>query len=805
MSAEALHRSFGLVHSHDDDGRMHDDDAEEEKPPTLSREQLARREREQKQKKSAVVHEAEITKNAEFGSDIDDCVSTILSLLKNKEKDKVVRLVAPRVEIALNPLDYQVRKGRQQYDIFRSNLTRLPYLIRQYSNPNFALFGKQKEIVKVFSILLAPKIFGPDWEIERMAFMKEFNVTDFQQFVWVSMSRQFGKTTCLAFCIACLLVSCYIRVLLFAVTERATIVLLGQVKEYVNLLLNQDDSRIAFSSRQKLTILPVGVDKKKLNTNARRTYLGSSWIQAVPGGTDSKYRFRFCFSIIDISCHFYFVIFCLFLSYKSNFPNMTTKPDVPVAVSTTQQPAEEKKSNEKALDLPWLDETMINFVCGNYCDVCKQTPTTFGSQIVGHFARCNICPDFDVCKNCCDSTTSTTQFKLIREHVKLPKHDILSLEPQTRAEWESGREARDIRGKEIEGKFGTSSSVPWKENHDKHFSLPVLLNNQKQAVFRTCTWTLRCAPSVEDMDGPRSDDCHLARFTGWDITHDTEHKLPEHEAYKKLKKEETRFRCILPMPATAMCPGLYWELEIQHKSPHFNTIVNFLILEMFVDGRRVEGQSGFFAGRQTISGFAPGPDTRFFAERRSTKKKRAEARDPFSDDAKMTDEDTAKPSVVSIRIAFFERQPYEQPRSQLFGYRSETYRDRDETQFRGGRSLPRSGGYKGAMRFNRRDDEDVPAPSFFSVEPHGFDTGLESTRSGELFSFLPQQPQCQPNIPIRSEPRDQGLETSKAKGNTPAVQLTTTKDTFVPLSYSERFHDEHVFETEWIHFELKTG
>ena len=178
---------------------------------------------------------------------------------------------------------------------FEAAKERLPQCIRDTIDPSFALFGNQKKIAQAFTIFVASKVFGADWEFFETSYLEE-NAEFFAahnippkllQFIWISMSRQFGKTTCVAFLIACLLVSCPIRVLLFAQNERSSKNLLGFIKTYVNLLLGFDASRVTEWSETVVRLLPEGVVKESIKLSARKTYPGSSWVRSLPTGTDN--------------------------------------------------------------------------------------------------------------------------------------------------------------------------------------------------------------------------------------------------------------------------------------------------------------------------------------------------------------------------------------------------------------------------------------------------------------------------------------------------------------------------------------
>jgi len=245
------------------------------------------------------INDSEFTKLVTYDHPQFTFLQAATALLKHVEKTAkhTEKRKAPLVGVydAFVSKRKKTSQGQLNMKKFTENKERLPSLIREYMDPTFALFGNQKKIVEAVTTFVASKVYGPDWEFHESSFLED-NAEFFEkygfprkmlQFIWISMSRQFGKTTCVAFLMACLLVSCPIRILLFAQNERSSKNLLGFMKNYVSLLLGFDDARITEWSATVIRLLPEGVNKDNIKQSSRKTYPGSSWVRSLPTGTDN--------------------------------------------------------------------------------------------------------------------------------------------------------------------------------------------------------------------------------------------------------------------------------------------------------------------------------------------------------------------------------------------------------------------------------------------------------------------------------------------------------------------------------------
>jgi hypothetical protein len=210
---------------------------------------------------------------------------------KKQEEEIETRTSRSIADSIFMPSLQSIVKGRKRFDDVMD-------MVRQVSAAmKYELSAFQSELIEEFITACAPKIFGSDWEANKLEFYERYQVpvaaADRGHILRVlgMTPRRFGKTTAVAIFVASLLLAVPgLKICVFSIQQRASSLLSALVREAITKTLKGDKYRIVHSNDQKMTILP---ESAPLNLSEREKRLRTdlSTLFATPGGVDGQYLF----------------------------------------------------------------------------------------------------------------------------------------------------------------------------------------------------------------------------------------------------------------------------------------------------------------------------------------------------------------------------------------------------------------------------------------------------------------------------------------------------------------------------------
>jgi hypothetical protein len=212
------------------------------------------------------------------------------SLRAKRKLYKEQHAVRSFVDIAVNPTEYSVSEGELRF----MKVVRTAPWIAQMNGIN--LDPVQHKFIEAFTFACAPRIYGKDWEANKIRFYEKYKLDRIHYQVLCMSPRRFGKTWSIAmFCLTMIWCVPGIIINVFSTNQRTSTSICRYIRKWL-FALPEGKARLANEAKQEVWVIPSDATLSHRTQREKSNHPNKAGIIALPSSVVGT---CFCFYFLS--------------------------------------------------------------------------------------------------------------------------------------------------------------------------------------------------------------------------------------------------------------------------------------------------------------------------------------------------------------------------------------------------------------------------------------------------------------------------------------------------------------------------